>query len=133
MSYSDDTLPGSRILVVEDELVVAMDMEMQLTSFGYDVTGIACSGEEAIQLSQRTQPELILMDIQLHGSKDGFATAAEILHFRDLPIVFVTAFGYKEVQRRAEAASPYGFLTKPYRPEDLKTVVSSALKQHKSG
>jgi CheY-like chemotaxis protein len=118
---------------VEDELVVAMDMEMQLTSFGYDVTGIACSGEEAIQLSQRTQPDLILMDIQLHGSKDGFATAAEILHRRDLPIVFVTAFGHKEAQLRAEAASPYGFLKKPYGPEDLKTVVSSALKQYKSG
>lgn len=121
-----------RILIVEDEQLVAMDAEMQLVAFGYEVTGIAATGKEALRLAETTQPNLILMDVQLRGSRDGFATAAEVQQQMNIPIVFVTAFGNEEAQRRAKAASPYGFLIKPYRPEDLRAVVSAALEQYRT-
>lgn len=121
-----------RILVVEDEQVVAMDMEMQLVAFGCEVTGVATTGREALRMAETTHPDLVLMDVQLRGSLDGFATAAEVQRIRHLPIIFVTAFGNGEAQRRAKAASPYGFLSKPYRPEDLQAAVSAALTQHRS-
>lgn len=127
MSESDSRPSAPRILVVEDEQVVAMDMEMQLAALGYEVTGIAATGETALQLTEITRPDLILMDIRLGGSLDGFATAAEVRKSRELPVVFVTAFGNEETQRRAQAASPCGFLTKPYRPEDLRAAISAAL------
>jgi CheY-like chemotaxis protein len=121
-----------RILIVEDEQLVAMDAEMQLIALGYEVTGIAATGKEALRLAETTQPNLILMDIQLRGSRDGFATAAELQQRMDIPIVFVTAFGNEEAKRRAKAASPYEVLTKPYRPEDLRAVVSAAVEQHRT-
>jgi DNA-binding NarL/FixJ family response regulator len=102
-------------------------MELQLLGFGYEVTGIASTGKEALRLVQSTRPDLILMDVQLHGSLDGIATATEAQKISKIPVVFVTAFGHEETRRRAKAARPYGFLTKPYRPEDLRAVVSAAL------
>lgn len=120
-----------RILVVEDEQVVAMDMELQLVAFGYEVIGIAATGKEALRLAETAQPDLVLMDIQLRGSLDGVATAAEVQRVKKLPVVFVTAFANEEAARRVKEASSYGLLTKPYRPEDLRAIISAALKQHK--
>lgn len=117
-----------RILIVEDEQVVAMDLEMQLSSIGYQVTGIAETGHEALRLTEATKPDLILMDIHLQGDLDGIATAWEVHRLWNLPVVFVTAFASEEIQRRAKAASPFGFLTKPYRPEDVRAAISTALR-----
>jgi DNA-binding response OmpR family regulator len=119
----------SRILIVEDELVVAMDMEMQLQAVGYEVTGIATTGDEAQHLAQTTRPDLVLMDIQLRGPMDGFATATEMQRLGKMPVVFLTAFGNEDAQRRALEIGSYGYLTKPYRPEALTAVVSAALEQ----
>ena len=127
MSRNVRSRSASRILVVEDEQVLAMDVEMQLVAFGYEVTGIAATGKEALRLAETTRPDLVLMDVQLRGPLDGFATAAKVQQIRKLPIVFVTAFGNTEAQRRAKAVSSCGFITKPYRPEDLRAVVSAAL------
>lgn len=131
MSKNRQSPSARRILLVEDEQVVAMDIEMQLESFGYEVTGIATTGKEALRLAETTRPDLVLMDIQLCGSLDGFATAAEVQRIGNLPVVFITAFGNGEAKRRANAVSPYGFLTKPYRPEELRAVVSAALEQRR--
>jgi CheY-like chemotaxis protein len=119
-----------RILVLEDERIVAMDMEMQLTAFGYEVTGIAASGKEALRLADKTKPDLVVMDINLRGTLDGFRTAAELQKTRKVAIIFVTAFGNEEAQRRADALSPLGYLSKPYRPEDLRAAVSAAFQYH---
>jgi CheY-like chemotaxis protein len=132
MSGQGQNVPVPRILVVEDEHVVAMDMEMQLVASGYEVTGIAAAGKEALRLAETTRPDLILMDVRLQGPLDGFATAAEIQRVRNVPIVFVTAFGNGEAKRRAKELGPYGLLTKPYRPEDLRSIVTGALARDRS-
>jgi CheY-like chemotaxis protein len=113
-----------RILIVEDELVVAMDVEMQLLAFGYEVAGIARTGKEALRLAESAHPDLVLMDVQLRGALDGIATMQAVWK---VPVVFVTAFGNAEARRRAEALHPAGYLTKPYRPETLQPVVAAAL------
>ena len=122
-----------RILIVEDEQVVAMDMERQLLSFGYEVAGIAGTGKEALRLAETTQPDLGLMDVQLRGALDGMATAAQMQRVWKGPVVFVTAFGHDEARWRAEALAPAGYLTKPYRPENLQRVVAAALPPQGSG
>jgi CheY-like chemotaxis protein len=116
-----------RILIVEDELVVAMDVEMQLLAFGYEVAGIARTGKEALRLAESAHPDLVLMDVQLRGALDGIATAEQMQAVWKVPVVFVTAFGNAEARRRAEALHPAGYLTKPYRPETLQPVVAAAL------
>ena len=127
-----DPFRTPRILIVEDEQVVAMDIEMQLLAFGYEVTGIVRTGKEALCLAETTCPDLVLMDVQLRGALDGIATAEEMQRVRKVPVVFVTAFGNEEARRRAESVSPSGYLTKPYRPEDLQDVVTAALQPQRS-
>lgn len=116
-----------RVLIVDDELVVAMDMEMQLHSFGYDVVGIASSGKEAISQMETTWPDLVLMDVKLQGAIDGVATATAIQRMRPTPILFVSAFGGDAARRHAEAAPACGYLSKPFRPEDLRKAIEFAL------
>jgi CheY-like chemotaxis protein len=127
-----DRSRAPRILIVEDEQVVAMDMELQLLSFGYEVAGIAGTGKEALRLAEAALPDLVLMDVQLRGALDGMATAAQMQRVWKVPVVFVTAFGHDEA-RRAEALAPAGYLTKPYRPENLQRVIAAALQPGGSG
>jgi CheY-like chemotaxis protein len=123
----EDQSTAARILVVDDEQVVAMDIEMQLLAFGYEVTGIAATGKEALRLADETRPDLVLMDVQLRGALDGFCTAEELQKTSNAPVVFVTAFGNKDALRRAKSISRHGYLSKPFRPEDLRAVVATAL------
>src|SRR5438093_1294682 len=81
----------AKILIVEDEQVVAMDVEAQLLTLGYQVVGLTGNGEEALSLTEETSPDLILMDIQLQGKLDGIATADQIRHRWQIPVVFMTA------------------------------------------
>ncbi|MBV9762392.1 MAG: response regulator [Acidobacteriaceae bacterium] len=124
---------AAKILVVEDEQIVAMDMELQLTAFGYQVTGIATTGPEALRLAETTSPDLVVMDVQLNGALDGISTAEALQRRSAMPVVFVSAFGSSETQRRAHNASPLGYLTKPFRPEELRALVAAALEQKAHG
>lgn len=119
-----------RILVVEDETVVAMGLESDLLRLGHDVVGIADSAAEAVRLAAGLQPELILMDIKLRGSTDGIDTARQIRDVWGIPVVFVTANSNEATLTRAQAVEPFGYLSKPYRPSDLKAAISVALHQH---
>lgn len=102
------SLPGSpcankgRILVVEDEMIVARDIAQQLVALGYQVVGHATRGQEAITLAGVLRPELVLMDIQLAGAMDGIAAAQAIRLQFSLPVVFITAFAADEVLARAK-------------------------------
>src|ERR1043165_3870675 len=94
-----------RILVVEDERIVAMDLAASLQELGYDVVGMATRGEDAVQRAAELEPELILMDVRLAGSLDGIQ-AAEIIHrTRDVPVIYLTAHSDNETLRRAAATA----------------------------
>lgn len=128
----DDSAVGfrPRVVVVEDEVVVAMDVEMQLTQLGYEVVGTADKGMEALQLIRTAKPDVVLMDINLRGFMDGIAVASELQQSgSDVPIILVTAYGSAEASRRVQTARFSGYLTKPYRSQELREAIHNALQQ----
>lgn len=119
-----------RILVVEDERIVAMDLAATLQELGYDVVGMATRGEDAVQRAHELQPELILMDVRLAGSLDGIQ-AAEIIHrSRDVPVVYLTAHSDNETLLRAAATAASGYLVKPFKSPELRCTIEVALHKH---
>jgi diguanylate cyclase (GGDEF)-like protein/PAS domain S-box-containing protein len=132
------SLPGSlcankgRILVVEDEMIVARDIAQQLVALGYQVAGHTTRGQEAIDLAGALRPELVLMDIQLAGAMDGIAAAQAIRLQFSLPVVFITAFAADEVLARAKLAEPFGYILKPFSERELRTVLEMALYKHQA-
>ncbi len=126
-----ETSGRCRILIAEDEQVVALDVESGLDELGYEVVGIVSSGQEAVQLTEESCPDLVLMDIQLDGPTDGIAAAAEIRRRWQIPVVFVTASAGDEIVSRAKAAGPYGYITKPFRAKELSATIAVALERHR--
>ena len=118
-----------KILIVEDEAIVAADMARQLSSLGYTVVGTAFSGDEAIQLATNAQPELVLMDIQLKGNRDGIETAQTIHDQLGLPVIYITAFADDETLKRARITEPFGYLVKPFDKLSLQAAIEVALRQ----
>lgn len=119
-----------KILVVEDEGVVAEDIQVSLGELGYDVVAVAKSGEEAIRKALGEAPDLILMDIHLHGDMDGIEAAQRINETLRIPIVYLTAFSDDEMLERARVAEPFGYLIKPYRERELHSTIEMALFKH---
>ncbi len=120
-------LKRQRILIVEDELLVAISTAGLLRSLMYEVTGIADTGKDAMRLAQTTNPDLILMDVKLRGQLDGIATAREIQLSLAIPIIFTTGFGREDVKRRTHQVDSSEYLFKPYSSEDLRAVISAVL------
>ena len=120
----------AKILVVEDEGLIALDIENHLLELGYQVTGIAETGTGAIQLALDSEPNLVLMDIRLKGNMDGIEAAAKITSQLDIPIIFLTAFADAQTLDRAKMVSPFGYVLKPFEAIDLKTSIEIALQKH---
>lgn len=116
-----------RILVVEDEAVVALDIRVQLAGHGYEPVGHAIRGEQAIALTGSLLPDLILMDIRLGGAMDGIEAAAIIRARHAIPVVFLTAYAEDETLERARHVEPAGYVIKPFTERELRTVVEMAL------
>ncbi len=121
----------AKILVVEDERIVAEDIQSRLESLGYSVAGVASTGEEAIQRALRTDPDLILMDILLKGSVDGIQAADEITKKLDVPVVYLTAYADEITLQRAKITGPFGYIVKPFEQRNLHTTIETALFKHK--
>ncbi|WP_395020171.1 response regulator [Dongia sp.] len=102
------------VLVVEDDFLVAMQIEAALTEAGFALTGTAASGEEAIAIAAAVRPGLVLMDIRLAGRMDGVEAALELFRKQGIRCIFATAHHDPEVRRRAAPAEPLGWLGKPY-------------------
>jgi PAS domain S-box-containing protein len=102
-----------RLLIVEDEIIIAKDLERHLTSWGYQVVGMATTSEEAVQLAVSLHPDLVLMDIRLNGEFDGIETTAQIYEHLDLPVIYLTAHTDANTLERAKLTHPLGYLTKP--------------------
>ncbi len=120
-----------RILVVEDESIVAQDVQNRLERLGYIVSAVTSSGEGAIQEVRKMPPDLVLMDIVLKGQMDGI-TAAESIHNEFcIPLIYVTAHADKKTLERAKITEPYGYVLKPFEDRELHTAVEMALYKHK--
>ena len=119
-----------RILIVEDENIVALDIQAQLRKLGYESIGHVAHGQEAINVAKAQRPDLILMDIQLAGDMDGIAAAQIIRTECDLPVVFITAYDADEILARAKLTEPYGYVLKPFSERELHNVIEMALYKH---
>ena len=121
----------TRILVVEDEAIVAMDLQYKLEDLGYSVPALSYSGEEAIDLAHSLNPDLVLMDIKLSGETDGIQAAEQIRDRLDLPVVYLTAYADEATLQRAKLTGPFGYLLKPVEQRDLQTAVEVAIYKHR--
>ncbi|MBK8859061.1 MAG: response regulator [Opitutaceae bacterium] len=130
MSTDAHAVAPVRILVVEDEVIVARDICVQLAELGYTALADTGYGEEAIKLAEQHRPDLVLMDVNLAGAMDGITAAREIRASLDLPVVFLTAYANRETLDRAKEAQPFGYIIKPFAEEELRTVIEMALFKH---
>jgi two-component system sensor histidine kinase/response regulator len=120
------------ILIVEDEGIIARDIRQQLGELGYDVVGDTATGEDAILLTGRLKPDLVLMDIHLAGQLDGIETAQVIRKEHGTPVVFLTAFAGAETLERAKVTDAFGYIIKPFDERYLHTVIEMALYKHRA-
>jgi PAS domain S-box-containing protein len=122
---------GKRILVVEDEVITAMDVQRRLIKLGYSVPELAHSGEEAIDKASKNNPDLILMDINLNGAIDGVEAASRILSFIDIPIIYLTAYTDEKILERVKITEPYAYLVKPFKERELLINIEVAFYKNK--
>ncbi|MBD3305894.1 response regulator [candidate division KSB3 bacterium] len=123
-------MPHEQIMIVEDNQIIATQLNRILTKSGYDVVAIKASGEEALQHLQHTLPQLILMDIQLIGDLTGIETARQIHDRYNLPIVYMTAYADDTILQKAKLTEPYGYLIKPIQKRELLATIQVALYTH---
>jgi CheY-like chemotaxis protein len=121
-----------RILIVEDEAAIAMEIEIRLTRMGYSTIGPTATGEKALLLAESNRPHLALMDINLAGDLDGIETASRLRGRHDIPSVFLTAYSDDLTIQRASGSGPLGYLTKPFSDRDLHAAIEVALYKHKT-
>jgi PAS domain S-box-containing protein len=128
---NEAAVQAPRILVVEDERIVARSLRSQLMALGYEVVDSVSSGEEAIVKSEELLPDLVLMDINLEGPMDGVEAAAIICQRFQLPVVYLTAYSNMEILERAKVTEPFGYILKPYEDRELHVVIETALYKHR--
>jgi PAS domain S-box-containing protein len=120
-------LMTSKILIVEDEPIVALDLQQELEQFGCEVVALTQSADEALIAAEEFQPDLALMDLHIVGSLDGIQTARLIREAYQVPSVFLTAYSDDATIARAVREMPYGYLTKPFQTRELKATIEVAL------
>jgi two-component system cell cycle sensor histidine kinase/response regulator CckA len=125
-------LPGERILVVEDESIVAQDLKDRLETMGYDVVGIAGTACDAISKAGDLCPDLALMDIRLGGNGDGIEAAGTLRMRHDIPSIYITAYADEETLGRARATEPLGYLVKPFQDRELHASIEMGIHRHKA-
>jgi DNA-binding LytR/AlgR family response regulator len=118
-----------RILIVEDDMITAADIALQLKKLGYEVIGIAARAKEALAYMENQPPDLLIVDILLKGSMDGIELSAAIRQELDLPIIFLTANADEPTFERAKAVKPIAFISKPFKKLDLRHAVALAADQ----
>ena len=116
-----------RIMVVDDEVIITTQLQEVLIAEGYDVIGMATTGEDAITMASERQPDLLLLDIKMTGEMDGIATAEVVQNELDIPVVFVSAFADEDILHRAKHLEPFGYVVKPVEPKQLKAAIEIAV------
>ena len=120
----------SKILIVEDNRIVARDIQQQLARIGHVAVGITARGEDVATLVLENRPDLVLMDIRLEGKLDGIDVAHQIHERSGIPVIFLTAYADEETVRRARVTEPFGYLLKPFEDSQLRTTIEMALYKH---
>lgn len=118
------------ILVVEDESIVAKDIQVCLRKLGYDVVGIVSSGEEAVLKAEEFDLDLVMMDIMLKGEMSGIEAADIIRKKKSIPVIFLTAYTDRNTVDKAKETEPYGYIIKPFKEIDIQTAIEIALYKH---
>jgi PAS domain S-box-containing protein len=121
-----------KIMVVEDERIVAFNLRERLTRLGYEVTGLAASGEEALHKAREGSPDLILMDIRIEGPIDGIETARRLGDEQPTPVIYLTAHSEDKTIERARLTEPYGYLLKPFSERELHATIQMAMRRHET-
>ncbi|MGZ4089962.1 MAG: PAS domain S-box protein [Bacteroidia bacterium] len=121
-----------KILIVEDETVIAMDLQMSLERFGYRVIAHVTRGEDVIETFNSVIPDLILMDIKLEGTLDGVETAQLIHENYNIPVIFITSYSNSDIIERAKKANPFGYIVKPFNDRELRTNIEIAIYKHET-
>lgn len=124
---------AEKVLVVEDEYFVALDLESMLLAAGFEVAGIATSAEEAVRMAEEERPGLVIMDIRLIGERDGVDAAIEMYQRLGVRCIFASAHRDPATVARASSAHALGWVVKPYTPATLVKAVKSALEEVKKG
>ncbi len=121
-----------KILIVEDEMIIAANISLQLSALGYEVTGIIPRGEEALISIKQNQPDIVLMDISLKGEIDGVETAQIMQKDFDIPIIYLTANADDANFNRAKLTHPYSFISKPFKKLDLQRAIELTVNRMQS-
>jgi putative two-component system response regulator len=121
-----------RILIVEDETIIARDIQSKVESLGYDAPMIVSSGEDAIAKAEELRPDLVLMDIVIKGDIDGIEAARQIKDSYNIPVVYITAYADEKTLGRAMITDPFGYLIKPFEERELHSTIEMALHKHGS-
>jgi AmiR/NasT family two-component response regulator len=124
--------PRKRLLIVEDERLVALDLCGTLEELGYAVVGTAASSSEALRVADRERPDLVLIDIRIAGLDDGIHTASILRRQYQLPIAYLTANADAATLERALETEPVEYLVKPYNQQSLRTTIEVAFRRHES-
>lgn len=119
-----------KILVVEDESIVAKDIQNQLKKLGYMVTATVSNSEKALEAIEDNRPDLVLMDIMLRGKMSGIEAANLIKQRFDIPVVFLTAYADDNTVNKAKMTEPYGYIIKPFKDKELQTTIEVAIYKH---
>ncbi|MEE9594985.1 MAG: PAS domain S-box protein, partial [Candidatus Hydrothermarchaeales archaeon] len=116
-----------KILIVEDERLLALGIEKNLKRMGYSVSGVVSSGEDAIKKAEKTGPDLVLMDIRIKGKMDGIQVAEKIKERLGIPVVYLTAYADKKTLERAKITEPFGYIVKPFDNKELRSTIETSL------
>lgn len=120
----------TNILIVEDESIVAKDIQHSLKKLGYTVVGMCSIGEDAIRTAEEVKPDLVLMDIMLKGDMSGIEAARQIREKFNIPIIYLTAYADESTLSKAKVSEPYGYIIKPFKEIDLHTSIEMAIYKH---
>lgn len=116
-----------RVMIVEDEAIIAMSIEWTLQELGAEVVGVAMSAAEAVSLATLHRPDCVTMDINIKGDRDGVSAAIELYEVLGIRVIFISAYGNDETKARAAAANPFAWLEKPVRAVSLKAALGVVL------
>lgn len=120
-------MKNTSVLIVEDEIIIAKDITLTLTKLGYTIAGHCLSGEDAVPAADEKKPDIILMDIMLKDEMTGIDAAKAIRSKNNIPVVFITAYSDEDTLSRTNTAAPYGYIVKPFKPNDLRATIETAL------